>query len=386
MEKRSNDGASLETETELIRFRQRHPEATGTIGRHRDMTLTAKDIRWNARHGLRDLPSLRIDSYSLELHDDGELIGDGASHTAFVAMLDEWRERLHAAGRDPFGEAPSDELSKARIDRAASSGQSPAADTVRLAVEDFSQRVAAVASTFLGQPEWQGVERIVIGGGFKQTEVGRQTIARVQRLLHETSGEREPVQLTALHHDADDGGLIGWAHLAPPELLGGHDAILAIDIGGTNVRCGIVQLMPEVKKLRVVDRKKWRHSEDAAEGRDLVEGIVEMLQALIEKAQARGLKLAPFIGVACPGIIEPDGSISRGAQNLPASWQHGSFHLPRRLQENLPTIAGEPTVVLMHNDAVVQGLSELPFIEAPCRWAVLTIGTGLGNASFTSHG
>ena len=64
-----------------------------------------------------------------------------------------------------------------------------------------------------------------------------------------------------------------------------------------------------------------------------------------------------------------------GAQNLPDSWQAASFHLPRRLQENLPEIGGEPTVVLMHNDAVVQGLSELPFVDAPCRWAVLTVGT-----------
>ena len=39
-------------------------------------------------------------------------------------------------------------------------------------------------------------------------------------------------------------------------------------------------------------------------------------------------------------------------------------------------------MVVMHNDAVVQGLSELPHVEAR-RWAVLTIGTGLGNARFS---
>jgi hypothetical protein len=38
----------------------------------------------------------------------------------------------------------------------------------------------------------------------------------------------------------------------------------------------------------------------------------------------------------------------------------------------------------MHNDAVVQGLSELPRMRAVPRWGVLTIGTGLGNASYTN--
>jgi hypothetical protein len=40
-------------------------------------------------------------------------------------------------------------------------------------------------------------------------------------------------------------------------------------------------------------------------------------------------------------------------------------------------------MVVMHNDAVVQGLSELPNMQDYKRWGVLTIGTGLGNARFT---
>jgi hypothetical protein len=38
----------------------------------------------------------------------------------------------------------------------------------------------------------------------------------------------------------------------------------------------------------------------------------------------------------------------------------------------------------MHNDAVVQGLSEVPFMRKVKRWGVMTLGTGLGNARFTS--
>ncbi|MFL5022171.1 MAG: ROK family protein, partial [Microvirga sp.] len=40
---------------------------------------------------------------------------------------------------------------------------------------------------------------------------------------------------------------------------------------------------------------------------------------------------------------------------------------------------------LMHNDAVAQGLSEVPFMQDVKRWGVLTIGTGLGNARFSNR-
>jgi hypothetical protein len=40
----------------------------------------------------------------------------------------------------------------------------------------------------------------------------------------------------------------------------------------------------------------------------------------------------------------------------------------------------------MHNDTVVQGSSEVPFMQDVKRWGVLTIGsTGLGNTRFTNE-
>ena len=39
----------------------------------------------------------------------------------------------------------------------------------------------------------------------------------------------------------------------------------------------------------------------------------------------------------------------------------------------------------MHNDAVVQGLSEVPNMKDVSHWGVMTIGTGLGNARFTNR-
>jgi hypothetical protein len=53
--------------------------------------------------------------------------------------------------------------------------------------------------------------------------------------------------------------------------------------------------------------------------------------------------------------------------------------------EAIPQIGDHDTAVLMHNDGVVQGLSEVPFMQDVERWGVLTIGTGLGNARYTNR-
>src|SRR5213075_2660597 len=116
-----------------------------------------------------------------------------------------------------------------------------------------------------------------------------------------------------------------------------------------------------------------------------VKRVVKMLKGLITEADKEGLKLAPFIGVSCPGVINEDGSIEKGAQNLPGNWESSKFNLPASLIEGIPQIGEHDTAVLMHNDGVVQGLSEVPFMQDVERWGVLTIGTGLGNARFTSR-
>ena len=56
-----------------------------------------------------------------------------------------------------------------------------------------------------------------------------------------------------------------------------------------------------------------------------------MIAELVERAEQKALKLAPFIGVGCPGIIKPDGFIERGAQNLPGDWESSRFaHIAQR--------------------------------------------------------
>ncbi|HEY0038698.1 MAG TPA: hypothetical protein VGB66_18505, partial [Longimicrobium sp.] len=165
-----------------------------------------------------------------------------------------------------------------------------------------------------------------------------------------------------------------------------YEAFLAVDIGGTNYRCGIVtprfDLAKDGSKAEVYERLHWRHAEDGPDRGESVERIAGMLNGLAALARTVGLKLAPFVGVACPGRIEPDGRISQGTQNLPGDWEI-PFDLPKALRARLDRIDGQAPTVLMHNDAVVQGLGEHADMHDVKRWAVFTVGTGLGNASYT---
>jgi hypothetical protein len=65
--------------------------------------------------------------------------------------------------------------------------------------------------------------------------------------------------------------------------------------------------------------------------------------------------------------------------------KHDLAQPPLALHEAIPAIGEHETVILLHNDAVVEGLSEAPFMRDVTRWGVLTIGTEFGNACFTNR-
>src|SRR5437764_14806159 len=168
-----------------------------------------------------------------------------------------------------------------------------------------------------------------------------------------------------------------------------NDSILDFDIGSTNNRCCVVEThakkAADLSKAEVWKSEVWRHADDEPTREGAVKRVVRMLKDLVAAADDEGFKLAPFIGVACPGVINEDGSIEKGAQNLPGNWQSSKFNLPASLIEGIPLIGDHDTAVLMHNDGVVQGLSEVPFMQDVARWGVLTIGTGPANARLTNR-
>lgn len=338
-------------------------------------------------HGARELPSVLVDGYSLQVRDKDGFVGDQASQTAFRELLERWRKRRRKNGEDPLGDTHSRELSKKALDQAlAAKRASEAADVVHGAIEEFAEDLALVIDRFLRQPSWKKVERIVIGGGFPESDVGERAILQAGAILQHMKID---VPIARLSHEVDDGGLLGWVHLAPPQMVKDYDAILAVDIGGTNVRVGVVKTRyrkaKDMSLAKVVRREKWRHRDDKPSRRELIGRLAEMLEDMARYSRRKGIRLAPFIGIGCPGLIRKDGSIARGTQNLPGDWEADTFHVPSELRKKLPTIDGADTVVLMHNDAVVQGLSELPFMRDVKHWGVLTIGTGLGNVSYTNR-
>jgi predicted NBD/HSP70 family sugar kinase len=337
-------------------------------------------------HGPAELSRVHVDAYNAELRTPDGFVGDRASKRAFQTIFDEWRERMRKRGEDPFGDVPSEEISKKQLDKVLLDGDAEAAATVHSAIEEFAQEFAAVIRRFLRLKEWKETERIVVGGGMRQSRIGELAIGRTSLALKASGCE---VEVRPIRHEPDHAGLIGCAHLVPSWMLAGHDSILAVDIGGSNIRAGIVEWRtrksPDLSEASVDHFELWRHRDDEPKREDVVAELIGFLEGLIKRAGKEDLALAPFIGIGCPGVIRADGSIERGGQNLPGNWEAKSFNLPERLHEAIPTIGEHDTLILMHNDAVVQGLSELPWMQDVEHWGVMTMGTGLGNAHFTNR-
>ncbi|MBN8990655.1 MAG: ROK family protein [Rhizobiales bacterium] len=346
-------------------------------------TITTTGI---ARHGATRLPSVEVDSFNIELKDDDGFLGDRASKGAFRKILEGLRKPLKKNGDDPLGKKSTAAIAKSELDEALLGDDVAAAALVHGAIEEFAQELAYVTRRFLKTKAWADTERIVVGGGFRQSRVGELAIARTDLLL---KAEDFEVDLVPIRFHPDDAGLIGTLHLAPSWIFEAYDSILAVDIGGTNIRCGVVETRwkkaPDLSKAEVWKSELWRHADDEPTREGAVKRLVKMLKDLIGEAEAEGHKLAPFIGIACPGVIKEDGSIEKGAQNLPGNWESSKFNLPASLVEAIPVIGDHDTAILMHNDGVVQGLSEIPYMQDVERWGVLTIGTGLGNARFTNR-
>lgn len=349
-----------------------------------DQSTTASSV---ATHGATRLPGVEVESYNVELKDEDGLLGDRANKGAFREILERWRKPLRKAGEDPLGDEPSSKISRKKLDSLLAQGDPEAAGVVQSAVEDFAQELARVIRRFLKLKAWRDTEKIVVGGGFRASRIGELTIGRAAVIL---KSEKVVIDLVPIRNDPDEAGLIGAAHLAPRWMFEAHDAIIGVDIGGTNIRAGIVELnlkkASDLSKASVWKFELWRHADEKSVTREeALEELIDMLSRLIARADKEDLRLAPFIGIGCPGIIEAHGTITRGAQNLPGKWESKSFNLPGELHAAIPSIGEHDTMTVLHNDAVVQGLSEAPFMRDVTRWGVLTIGTGLGNGCFTNR-
>lgn len=336
-------------------------------------------------HAARTLTAVTVDSYNEELREAEGFVGDRASGRAFRKILDRCRAQLEENGHeDPLGDAASREISKSKLDKILNGKDALAAGVVHTTIEEFGQELAEVIRRFLQLEAWATTERIVIGGGLIASHIGELAMGRAAVLLADVS----PVKLGSIGNHPDEAGLMGAAQLAPSWVLDGHEAILAADIGGTNMRAGLIRFKvknAEVTRTEVVKRLHWRHADDKPTREEAVDRLVAMLRELADHAEVEKIKMAPFVGLACPGVIDEHGIIRRGGQNLPGNWEGEDFNLPGTVAAKLERLGGHEPAVIMHNDAVVQGLGEAPSMRDVESWGVLTIGTGLGNAHFTNR-
>ncbi len=145
-----------------------------------------------AAHGASRLPSVEVDSYNVELKDDEGFIGDRANKGAFREIIENWRKPLRKAGDDPFGDEPTEDISRKKLDSLLAEGDPEAAGIVQGAIEDFSQELALVIRRFLKLKAWRDTERIVVGGGFRASRVGELAIGRTSVIL---KADKVPIDL-----------------------------------------------------------------------------------------------------------------------------------------------------------------------------------------------
>jgi glucokinase len=147
---------------------------------------------------------------------------------------------------------------------------------------------------------------------------------------------------------------------------------IGIDIGGTNIRFGIVD---EAGNITV--RKKAKT--EAGEGFGRVLGRLQKgISALTEKVSADGHTLKG-IGIGVPGIISPEEGIVRFSPNLP-----GWLDVP--LRDSVASLTSVP--VLVENDANAYALGEATYGAGRGVNSLLciTLGTGVGGGIILDNG
>ena len=103
------------------------------------------------------------------------------------------------------------------------------------------------------------------------------------------------MELVPIRNHPDEAGLLGAVHLAPTWMFKAFDAVLAVDIGGTNIRAGVVQL--NLKKSNTLAKAKvwkyslWRHGDEENVKREhAIDQLGSMVKGLIGVGQQKASK------------------------------------------------------------------------------------------------
>ena len=136
-----------------------------------------------------------------------------------------------------------------------------------------------------------------------------------------------------------------------------EESIIGIDLGGTNVRCGLVN------RNRVSDIHAIRISSRAS--------VEEVMEEIFSVADLLMSPSVTAIGIGVPSVVDLEKGIVYDVQNIP-SWKEVA--LKKRMEEKYRV------PVIVNNDANCYALGEFYYGKGRGRHSMigLTIGTGLG--------
>jgi hypothetical protein len=230
-------------------------------------------------HGAAVLPSVEVDSYNLEVEDDDGFVGDKASRGAFREMLDKWRQPLRELGEDPLTTSRRGDLEARSV---LAQGTPEAAGVVQAPWRVRAAR--RVIRRFLRQKD--GGTPTASSSAAASAQAGSASgIARTELILKAES----PIDIELIRHDRTRRAC------SAPRTCGrcwaGYEGILAVDVGGTNIRTGVAKLnqaRPGPVAGRRAEIELWRHGDEDVKRDDAVDRLVEMLEAHVKDAKKTG--------------------------------------------------------------------------------------------------
>ena len=145
------------------------------------------------------------------------------------------------------------------------------------------------------------------------------------------------------------------------------EKFLGIDIGGTNVKFGIVS-----NKGTLENKVKYPTASVVARTGKFIDGFIECIE---EQLEINKNSKITKIGIGLPGLLSKDRTTTQVLQNIPSL---NNTNLIKKLSEAFPKFK-----IAIDNDANAAALGEYYFGErkTPESFAMITLGTGIGGAA-----
>ncbi len=145
------------------------------------------------------------------------------------------------------------------------------------------------------------------------------------------------------------------------------EKFLGIDIGGTNVKFGIVS-----NKGTLENKVKYPTASVVARTGKFIDGFIECIE---EQLEINKNSKITKIGIGLPGLLSKDRTTTQVLQNIPSL---NNTNLVKKLSEAFPKFK-----IAIDNDANAAALGEYYFGErkTPESFAMITLGTGIGGAA-----